>query len=214
MSGKQGHNHSVDTKSLQRSIWCCSRRCLFNKTSGPGILKMNAGEPRKAAAGTELKSRSSGRCENWLLPLHLKQGQTNQQTKHERGNNVAHHCLKHIVGETSLKRFFPGQNFVYTRVAMSMNNRHLREKQIWKIMDWRWLARTLTCFSQILQTSVCIRACQLLVTKPRHTSLTTNILKFTLYNHEPRFFLCAQNKHTHQWLCLLAWSPSFTFGSH
>ena len=68
MSGKKGHNHSVDTRSFHRSSWNCSHRCLFNKHSGAGILKRNPGEPQQQKSSQvkpqlEPTSRSSGRCE-------------------------------------------------------------------------------------------------------------------------------------------------------
>ena len=120
MTGKKGHNHSVDTRSFHRSSWNCSQRWLFNKHHGAGILKRKWGEPQQQKSSQvkpqlEPTSRSSGRCEFSRFIA----------AKHEAGTLV-----RTSVCETSLT-WISLQKFVYTGEAIRMNHQHrLLSKQI------------------------------------------------------------------------------------
>ena len=133
MSGKKGHNHSVDTRSFHRSSWNCSHRCLFNKHHGAGILKRNPGEPQQQKSSQvkpqlEPTSRSSGSEFSRFLVA-----------KHEAGTLV-----RTSVCETSLT-WISLQKFVYTgkAIRIRMNHQHLLSKQIHlKKNNGRRLAKT------------------------------------------------------------------------
>ena len=174
MSGKKGHNHSVDTRSFHRSSWNCSHRCLFNKHHGAGILKRikrNRGEPQQQKPSQvkpqlEPTSRSSGRCEFSRFLA----------AKHEAGTLV-----RTSVCETSLT-WISLQKIVYTSKAIRMNHQHLLSKQIHlkKSMGGDWQRPRLMLYSYLI--CVCV-----------HSELSTpehNIVKSKLC------FLCLKIKNS------------------